>query len=116
MVMEPILVACLCAERCGACRGYRETFEQLGRRFAGRARFAWIDIEDHAEVMGDVEVESFPTLLMADARGVSFFGPLAPHASTLSRLVERALEDELGSVGDAAVADLARRARALAGG
>ena len=51
-------------------------------------RFAWLDIEDQSDLVGDLDVETFPTLLMADAQGTRFFGPLTPQASTLSRLLD----------------------------
>ena len=51
-------------------------------------KFAWLDIEDQADLLGDMEVETFPTLLMADAEGIRFFGPLTPQAQTLSRLLD----------------------------
>ena len=38
--------------------------------------------------VGDLDVETFPTLLMADAQGTRFFGPLTPQAHTLSRLLD----------------------------
>lgn len=80
-------VVCLCADWCGVCRDYRELFTQMAVRYPG-SRFAWLDIEDEAELVGDIEVETFPTLLIADAGGVHFFGPLTPHAQTLSRLLD----------------------------
>lgn len=80
-------VVCLCADWCGLCRDYGELFTQMAARYPG-SRFAWLDIEDHAELVGDIEVETFPTLLIADAGGTRFLGPLTPHAQTLSRLLD----------------------------
>jgi len=80
-------VVCLCADWCGLCRDYRELFTQMAARYPG-SRFAWLDIEDQAELVGDVEVETFPTLLVAGAEGTHFLGPLTPHAQTLSRLLD----------------------------
>lgn len=51
-------------------------------------RFVWLDIEDQSELVGDLEVETFPTLLLADAQGSRFFGPLTPQADTLARLLD----------------------------
>ncbi|MFM9427090.1 thioredoxin 1 [Variovorax sp. GrIS 2.14] len=79
-------VVCLCAEWCGACREYRPLFEQVARAHPG-LRFAWVDIEDHADIADDFDVETFPTLLVAGADGTRFAGPLLPHAETLSRLL-----------------------------
>ena len=50
-------------------------------------RFAWVDIEDHAEIADAFDVETFPTLLVAGADGTRFLGPLLPHIETLSRLL-----------------------------
>jgi thioredoxin 1 len=80
-------VVCLCADWCGLCRDYGELFTRMAARYPG-SRFAWLDIEDHAELVGDIEVETFPTLLVADAGGTRFLGPLTPHAQTLSRLLD----------------------------
>ena len=108
-------VACLCAEWCSACRTYRANFERAARGAQG-ARFAWIDIEDHPEVMGDADIETFPTLLIAH-RGVPvFFGAVAPHASTLAGLVDRAMRGDLVPLSGAVATGVAARARAAAGG
>jgi thioredoxin 1 len=80
-------VVCLCADWCGLCRDYAEVFAQMAARYPG-SRFAWLDIEDEAELVGDIEVETFPTLLVADAGGTRFLGPLMPQAQTLSRLLD----------------------------
>ena len=50
-------------------------------------RFAWVDVEDHAALADEFDVETFPTLLVADAGGTRFLGPLLPHADTLRRLL-----------------------------
>jgi thioredoxin-like negative regulator of GroEL len=80
-------VVCLCAEWCGLCRDYEILFAQMAARYPA-FRFAWLDIEDQSDVVGDIDVETFPTLLLADAQGTHFFGPLTPQANTLSRLLD----------------------------
>lgn len=113
--MTPLLVACLCAEWCGSCRDYRATFESQALLAAAGERFAWIDIEDHADVLGELEIETFPTLLIGDARGhVHFYGSVTPHARTLERLVAGARAGELKAIDDDAISALAARVRALA--
>ena len=84
-------VVCLCADWCGLCRDYRVVLEGLAQSCTA-FRFAWLDIEDHAELVGDVDIETFPTLLVADTAGILFFGPLTPQAQTLRRLLQ-SLED-----------------------
>jgi thiol-disulfide isomerase/thioredoxin len=110
-----LLVACLCAEWCGSCRDYRATFEALAARFAADAEFAWIDIEDESDALGDPEIENFPTLLLADAGGLRFLGAVTPHAATAERLVANALAGALPTVSGADDAELAERARRLVG-
>jgi thiol-disulfide isomerase/thioredoxin len=110
-------VVCLCAAWCGACREYRAVFEALGAQFAGQAEFAWIDIEDEADALGDPDIENFPTLLLADAAALRFLGPVTPHAQTAERLVRGALAGDLPPPAlDADSAALARRVRALLAG
>ena len=77
---------CLCAEWCGTCRDYRPLLEQVARAHP-QFHFAWVDIEDHAEIADAFDVETFPTLLIAGAEGTRFLGPLLPHAETLARML-----------------------------
>lgn len=80
-------VVCLCAEWCGTCREYREVFEALQQALPGH-RYRWIDIEDEADAIGDVDVETFPTLLVAHRGEVMFAGPVLPRLADAQRLVE----------------------------
>ena len=86
----PLLVACLCADWCGTCREYLTRFEQLKAAFPAVA-FVWVDVEDESELVDPIEVENFPTLLMATRERVQFFGTVLPHLETLQRLVETQL-------------------------
>ena len=104
-------VVCLCAEWCGTCREYEALFEAQAQRLD--ARFVWVDIEDHDEVLGPIDVENFPTLLIARGDEVLFFGTVTPHAQTLLRLVETAARGEFEVIDDAQLADLPARVRAL---
>jgi thioredoxin 1 len=79
-------VICLCAGWCGVCREYRQLFERLGAAHPA-VRFEWVDVEDEDALVGDVDVETFPTLLIADGRNARFLGPLLPQAGVLERLL-----------------------------
>lgn len=79
-------VICLCAEWCGVCRQWTPVFEALAEDHPG-ASFAWVDVEDEHEAMGDLEVETFPTLLIARQGQVVFLGPVQPSATQVSRLL-----------------------------
>ena len=84
---EEFLVICLCAEWCGSCRDYRSGFEGLAAEFP-QVRFRWLDIEEHADEMGDLDVENFPTLFIQRSESVLFFGTMLPHLSHLRRTIE----------------------------
>ena len=83
---DALWVVCLCAEWCGACRDYRPLFEQVARAHPA-LRFAWVDVEDQADLADEFEVETFPTILVAGAEGTRFLGPMLPHAQTLARML-----------------------------
>lgn len=80
------VIACLCAAWCDTCRGYRSTFDELASRHPEK-RFVWIDIEDQADVVGDINVENFPTLLIQRGDTVAFFGTVLPDTKLADRLI-----------------------------
>ena len=79
-------VICLCAGWCGVCRDWQPLFEQQAQAHP-QWHFAWIDIEDEAQAMGDVDVETFPSLLVAHGDEPRFLGPIPPSAPQLARLL-----------------------------
>lgn len=96
-------VACLCAAWCVACREYGATFAALAAQFGADADFAWIDVEDDADALGDLDIEDFPTLVIADAGGARFFGPVMPQASSAERLIRSALAGGLSTPAEPAL-------------
>jgi len=84
------LVACLCAQWCGTCQDYLPVFNQLQTQFPD-TRFVWIDIEDQADLVDPIEVEDFPTLLIARGGQPVFFGTVMPHLETIKRLIQNHL-------------------------
>lgn len=85
------VVACLCAAWCDSCREFRPAFEALARQHPEQ-RFLWIDIEDQADVVGDFDVENFPTILLQKADTVAFFGPVLPDTRGVQRLLAAQME------------------------
>lgn len=89
-------VACLCAAWCRLCDDYALVIEQVRAEFDpdGIAlRWHWIDIEDQAELLGEVDVETFPTIVIADPAVVRFAGPLMPQAETLRRVLRATVQE-----------------------
>ncbi len=85
---SPVLdVVCLCAAWCGTCGSYADTFKALSEALPGH-RYRWIDIEDEADLVGDIDVETFPTLMVAHQGQVLFAGPVLPRLGDAQRLVE----------------------------
>ncbi len=102
---ETMLVACLCAAWCDVCRAYRIQFEQLAA-LNDTSNFVWIDIEDQADLVGDFEVDNFPTLLVQRGRHVTFFGSVVPGLHIAARLIQSQHDktlSELAAQADASI-------------
>jgi thioredoxin 1 len=90
-------VACLCAAWCTTCGEYQARFAQLASRFPDLV-FVWIDIEDQADVVGDLDIDNFPTLLIQYGDVVSFFGPVLPELQLAERLLQAQFEQSPSSL------------------
>jgi thioredoxin-like negative regulator of GroEL len=84
--MQDWWVIALCAEWCNVCREWRSTFNDMA---ASRhdMNFAWVDVEDEADAMGDIDIETFPTVLIAREHQPLFLGPVQPSGAQLTRLI-----------------------------
>jgi thioredoxin 1 len=85
-------VTCICAEWCDVCTEYRPGFFALAERFP-QARFAWLDTEDDAERVGELEIENFPTIVVRRGAQTLFCGPQPPSHELLKRLLEELLRE-----------------------
>ena len=81
-----ILVVGLCAAWCDTCTEFREAFESLAAKHSGLA-FVWLDIEDDADLAGDIEVENFPTLAIFRGDRLLHFGVSLPQQGVVARLL-----------------------------
>ena len=88
------IVACLCAAWCDVCKMYRPKFELLAKEYPDLI-WLWIDIEDEADLVGDIEVENFPTLLIQSQKIVTFFGTMQPDTTQLKRIVDAQQQQSL---------------------
>lgn len=102
------LVVCLCAEWCGVCREYRSGFQETAEQFPA-ASFYWLDIEVHADDLGDLEVENFPTLLIKRQEWVLFYASMPPSPSHLQRILKTFLQQSADESRAYAHANVERR-------
>lgn len=107
-------VVCLCAQWCGVCREYRSAFEALARDWP-QLRFEWVDVEDEEDVVGDVDVETFPTILIADGVAARFLGTVLPQTQVLSRMLQSLQGDPGATVADDEAQSLFERIAASRG-
>ncbi|WP_077315857.1 thioredoxin family protein [Basilea psittacipulmonis] len=85
---DKLVVVCFCAAWCRTCAKYEEDFSALSQEFKD-VIFAWIDIEVFGdEILGDEEIENFPTILLQHQGKNAFFGTMLPMISQLSRLIQ----------------------------
>jgi thiol-disulfide isomerase/thioredoxin len=94
--MKEFRVACLCALWCDTCGEYRPGFEALAREFP-QAEFVWLDLEDDADEVGDLEVENFPTIQVKRGEEVLFYGVQLPVHEHLRRLLKEVFSRESSS-------------------
>jgi hypothetical protein len=111
----PLLVVCLCAQWCGVCRDYRSRFDLVRAAIQAdqpQTQFLWIDVEDDADLLHPLDVEDFPTLLIAICEVPHFLGPLTPQAQTLERMIRSLAQDPgRGGLTDPALRALVTRIR-----
>ena len=96
MPAATIHLACLCAAWCRLCDDYAPVLQQVAAELLAAGvplRCHRIDIEDQADRVGDFDVETFPTIVVADAAPLRFAGPLTPQPDTLRRLLRALLQD-----------------------
>ena len=85
------VIACLCAGWCDVCKQYRAGFDALTEQFPDQ-QFVWIDVEDQSDVVGDLDVENFPTILIQKNDIVAFYGTMLPEPRQVARLLDAQLE------------------------
>ena len=92
---QPLHLACLCAAWCRLCDGYAQVFAEAVRELRGAhpaLQAHWIDIEDQSDLVGDLDVETFPTLVLVQGAHTLFAGTLTPQPQTLMRVLRAALD------------------------
>ena len=86
LATRALLVIGLCADWCGTCGEFRADFERLAAERAD-ATFVWLDIEDDAEIVGDIDVENFPTIAVYRDGLPMHFGVSLPQRRIVARVL-----------------------------
>jgi len=84
---EQLLVVCLCAAWCDTCNEFRAAIAGLARA-CGEIGFVWLDIEDDSALVGDVDIENFPTLAVFRGGTPLFYGVTLPLAPVVRRMLD----------------------------
>jgi thioredoxin len=88
-----MIVVGLCAEWCPVCRGFEPAFHELAAEWP-QARFVWLDVEDDEAVVGDIDVEDFPTLAVFRGGHPVHFGVSLPQPAVLRTLLKALAEGD----------------------
>lgn len=104
-------VLCLCAQWCGTCRSYDAVFAAAHAQFPDTV-WKWVDVEELADLIDPLELENFPTLLVARGKQATFFGPITPQAETLHRLLQAKLAPDAPQLNDQDANGLLQRLQA----
>ena len=102
------IVVGFCAAWCNTCGDFRTTFDRLAAERPA-TRFVWLDIEDDAETVGDVDVENFPTIAVYAGSRLLHFGVTLPHGGVVGRLIDALDANSPTFAASAAVATLPDR-------
>ena len=86
------LVVCLCAAWCGTCKQYEQSFAEMATQFP-EMRFVWLDVEDREDLVGDLDIETFPSILVAQGDQARFLGPILPQPPVLARMLQSLPQD-----------------------
>lgn len=107
-VPDRLLVICLCAAWCDTCEAFATSFERLAAADPAAACL-WLDIEDDSGLVGDIEIENFPTLAVFRGGRVLFYGVTLPQEGVVARTVAALSAAATETPAPAAVASLPSR-------
>jgi thioredoxin 1 len=95
--MDGLLVACLCATWCKTCTEFRSTFDKLAASDPG-AKYVWLDVEDDSALVGDIEIENFPTLAVFRGDKPLFYGVTMPQEGVVQRTLASLKRDDRDAI------------------
>jgi thioredoxin reductase (NADPH) len=92
-MQETLLVVGLCAAWCKTCTEFRDTFDKLAKE-SGDAKFIWLDVEDDSALVGDIDIENFPTLAVFRGETPLFYGVTMPQEGVVARTIASLSRDD----------------------
>ncbi len=94
---DGLLVACLCAAWCKTCTEFRSTFDKLARENES-AKFVWLDVEEDSALVGELDIENFPTLAVFRGDKPLFYGVTMPQEGVVARTLASLTRDDRDAV------------------
>ena len=94
---DRLLVACLCATWCKTCTVFRETFDRLAASNRD-VEFVWLDVEDDSALVGESDIENFPTLAVFRGNKPLFYGVTMPQEGVVARTLASLTRDDRDAV------------------
>ena len=86
------VAVCFCAGWCRSCREFQPELEQFTLSFP-QGRFIWVDIEGHDDMLGELDVDKFPTLLLQRGNMVAFYSCIHPDIMQTKRILQSVLDE-----------------------
>jgi thioredoxin-like negative regulator of GroEL len=102
------IVVCFCAHWCKSCREYRPQLKSLSKTRKD-VRFFWIDIEDHADMLGNLDIDKFPTILIQRGDVVAFYSCIHPDAALAGRILQSVMDESMDALRQQANSNEERR-------
>ena len=94
---DGLLIACLCATWCKTCTEFRGTFDKLAAADPS-AKFVWLDVEGDSALVGDIEIENFPTLAVFRGDKPLFYGVTMPQEGVVQRTLASLKRDDRDAI------------------
>ncbi|MCM1512388.1 MAG: thioredoxin family protein [Oxalobacter formigenes] len=85
------ILVCFCAGWCHACREYLPKLRELADSRPD-VRFFWVDIEEHGNMIGNLDINKFPTILIQRNNIVAFYSCIHPDAQLAERILQSILD------------------------